>query len=358
VNLKVFLGVALALSGATSFAHANEPQESLRTQLQQCFRVQYVLRDHQDTTLVQVMIQVDAPPADMAFDMALRAGDDSWPLGPVAWVKDEIGWWAYDTDLPEEIRQVAVVLTPSAAAAAKSRRDNPHRLAGLSEVWTGSPIVLGAIAVRSQEISMCRIGPPGAEAARDYAMEQFDLTDRVVQQLKSDGDWPKARAQLERRAIEQPDDAVAVYNWGCMALAENDLSGALKTFIDVRQLNPPAPLARQIQRQLRRICARYLDCAEKGDTAAMCALGTAYENGWGASRIFQQAKRWYRKAGNAGNPEAMCRLAAMYEHETGATIHTDQAHEWYRRQTLEWYGKAASLGNEEARQWLSTHDPH
>ncbi len=107
------------------------------------------------------------------------------------------------------------------------------------------------------------------------------------------------------------------------------------------------------------ICGMNLYRARQNkDAPAMRALGEAYENGYGVAQRFETAKRWYRDGANAGNILAMCHLAAMYDHEIGATVQTDDAHAWYRSQALEWYRKAAALGNAEAKQWLASHDSH
>ena len=343
---------------ATPSLPALRPDANLRPSVESSFRVQYVLRDEKDTTLVQVMVQVEHPPVGMAFDMSLRNGNDTWPLGPVAWVEGKIRWWAYDTDLPEGITKVDVVLTPSALAGAKLKRQEPHQLMKLHEIYDGPPIVLYRIPVGSQKISMHRISPPTTEAARADAMDQLDQTDPTVQHLKRAGDWAKARADFQRRAEEHPSDALALYNFGCLATADGDLASAMTSFVNARRSNPAASLRRPIQRQLRRLCAMYLDRAEKNELAAMYALGQAYEQGWGVKQEFQEAKRWYRNAANAGHAEAMCRLAAMYEHETGATVQSEKAHQWYQTQAREWYRQAANLGNQEAKQWLTTHDQH
>jgi TPR repeat protein len=140
-------------------------------------------------------------------------------------------------------------------------------------------------------------------------------------------------------------------------MADGDLSNSVLAFVGVKRANSSPQLSRQSQRQLRRICAMYLYRAEeKEDSGAMCALGAAYEHGWGVGEDPQQAKRWYRDAANAGNVAAMGALAKLYEHEFGATVHTAAAHEWYRQQTVIWYHRAAAGGGQAASQWLLTHN--
>jgi len=340
-----------------------QPDPTLRPALEKAFRVQYVIRDDRDKTLTQVMIQVDKPPVGMAFDMSLRAGGDTWLLGPVGWARSKIGWWAFDLDLPEGIKRVDVVLKPSAqAAVALAESSDRHRLSDLETIWDGPEIVIPAVAVRSQRIKMIKIRPPAKPEAVAYALAQMEPADPVVQQWKTDADSARARAQLEQQLTARPGGATALYELGCILTADGELPGAMKRFVEARAAEPPATLTRQIQRQQRRLCAMWLSLADPqnaqtaADPAAMAALGAAYEHGWGAGVDLQEAKRWYLNAANAGNAEAMCRLASLYEHKSGATVPAEQGDEWYRTQTLEWYRKAATLGNAEAKQWITTHD--
>jgi hypothetical protein len=323
----------------------------LRDAIAQSIRGRYLLRDTKDTTLVEISLQADRPPANSAFDVAIKVGNQMWPLGPVAWMKGKIEGWHFDIDLPEDIHSADLVLTPSANAGARLKADDPFRITTLDEIWNGPPIVLTNIPVREQEISMILIKPPTLRAARNDALDQFDLSDPVIQGLIEDGDWAKAQAHLQEK-----NDLCSRYNLGCIEIANADLVDSFQTFIDVRQHDLPSQMRQRVQRQLRRICAMYLDRAEKGAPASMCALGAAYEHGCGVKQNFQEAKRWYRDAANAGNVAAMGPLANLYEQELGATVHTATAHEWYRQQTLSWYRRAAAGGDQAASQWLVTHN--
>ncbi len=314
---------------------------------------------HLQSALTQVMIQIDKPPVGMAFDMAVRVRNEIWPLGPVGWAKGRIGWWAFDFDLPEEIKQVDVILKPGGqAAVALAESPDRHRLSDLETIWDGPAIVIPAIHVQSQRLRMMRVSAPSKPEAVAYALAQLDPNDPVVQQWKRDGDSARAIEQLEAK----PGDAAASFTLGCILTADGDLPGAMKRFVQARAANPLPTFLRDIQRQQRRICALWQNLAEPqstktvADPAAMTALGAAYEHGWGTGVDPQEAKRWYLNAANAGNAEAMCRLASLYEHKSGATVATEQADEWYRTQTLEWYRKAATAGNLEAKQWITSHD--
>ena len=60
--------------------------EALRPAVEKCFSIIRALRDTRDTSLVDLMIQVDRPPVGMAFNVSLRAGNhEQLFVGPVAW---------------------------------------------------------------------------------------------------------------------------------------------------------------------------------------------------------------------------------------------------------------------------------
>ena len=332
-----------------------QPDESLRSEIEKSLRVNYILRDDRDTSLVQVMIQVDHPPTGMAFDVALRVGGDAWPLGPVAWAKNRAAWWAFDADLPVDIKKADVVFIPSVQAGAKARKRDKYELINLNSIWDGREIAIRAIDIRSQRLKMIKVSTLSGPEAREYALEQMNPSDPAILQLARDGDFAKARTELERRLASRPGEARTIFHLGCIVASDGEIAGATNLFTAAQRLDVPLALRRQIQSQLRRMCAVWLYAAEAGDAAAMSALGAAYENGRGVTLDLQEAKRWYRNGSNAGNAGAMCRLAAIYGREGGATIHTEKAHEWYREQSLEWYRRSAALGNTEAKQWMSEH---
>jgi len=331
------------------------PDPALRAAVVKSLRISYISRDERDKTLVQIMIQADHPPAGMGFDMSLRVNGETWPLGPVAWAKGQTGWWAFDTDLPEGIGKVNVALVPSARAVARLAGNALHRLADVSAIWDGPEIVLPGVPAPVRRVTMATIQETTKEAAREYAWSQMDPSDPAAQRMKRERETSGARADLERRVKEHPEDAAGLYELGCVLTADGSLPGAMERFLAARQLEPALSLRRQIQRQVRRLCAIWAHLGES-DAKAMAALGSAYEHGWGVTSDVQEAKRWYRNASNAGNAEAMCRLAAMYERKLGATVFTDKADEWYRTQAREWYRKAANLGNEEAQLWQLAHE--
>ena len=65
-------------------AGASEPIRRWTTAVVSASAISWHLSaDERDKTLVEVMLQVDKPPANMGFVLSLRAGGELWPLGPV-----------------------------------------------------------------------------------------------------------------------------------------------------------------------------------------------------------------------------------------------------------------------------------
>ena len=328
--------------------------EALRPAVEKCLRIQ-ALRDTRDTSLVELMIQVDHPPVGMGFEVSLRSGDRTQLVGPVAW-STEIGWWAFDVDVPPGITTVGLVFTPSAAAAAKLKRRNAHRLMGLESIWNGEAI-LKHVTISSQRLGgMIDVAPPNVRDAREDQIEQLEGDDPVIEQVKRGGDLATARRQLERSVQEPSENAVAWFNLGCLKVAAGDWRQAPECFANARRFAPASPLADKAQRQLRQIGGYFVHAARNDDAGAMCGLGVMYQRGWGPKPDRQEAKRWFRSAVLAGNAEAMCHVAAMYEQDLAAGPANPQAETWYRQQVRELYRQAADLGDEEARKWVATHD--
>ena len=81
--------------------------------------------------------------------------------------------------------------------------------------------------------------------------------------------------------------------------------------------------------------------AEHGHSAAQYDLGWMYERGLGVTRDYAAAVKWYRLAAEQGNPGAWDSLGVMYEYGRGVTRDYAEA--------LKWYRKAAAQGIENAR---------
>ena len=60
----------------------------------------------------------------------------------------------------------------------------------------------------------------------------------------------------------------------------------------------------------------YMKAAEKGNSAAEYKIGWMYEHGYGVTRIYGIALRWYRKAwahGNKDAPSAIVRVEKLIQ---------------------------------------------
>jgi TPR repeat protein len=69
-------------------------------------------------------------------------------------------------------------------------------------------------------------------------------------------------------------------------------------------------------------------------------IGAMYEAGEGVSRDYAQAMEWFTKAANLGNAIAMNNIGAMYCNGEGVTKDMSKA--------VEWWQKAAALGEKNA----------
>ena len=55
----------------------------------------------------------------------------------------------------------------------------------------------------------------------------------------------------------------------------------------------------------------YRNAADKGEAAAMFAIGQLYEHGRGVKRDPEQASRWYRKAAERDDADAKAALRRL-----------------------------------------------
>lgn len=77
--------------------------------------------------------------------------------------------------------------------------------------------------------------------------------------------------------------------------------------------------------------------AEKEDTEAMRKIAICYDDGYGVEKDDQKALEWYRKAAELGDAEAIYRIGSYYHWDV-----------YDYEEALEWYKKAAALGHAEA----------
>jgi hypothetical protein len=103
-----------------------------------------------------------------------------------------------------------------------------------------------------------------------------------------------------------------------------------------------------VMRQLQNVIAPPKDevqevrkAADAGDANAMNNIGFRYEQGYGVTKDYQEAMKWFRKAADAGDAEAMTNIGWLYEHGYGVTKDREQATYWYR--------KSAALGSSFAK---------
>ena len=337
---------------------STRPDPALQPAIEKSFSFRAIHRDVYDPTFVQVLIRANHPPTDQAYDVVLRTGGVSYPIGPVGWLKGKESTWVFDTDLPNGINEADLVLQPSARAATSLFCDDFLRLqvVGLREIWAGPEIVVPHVAITSDPVEMRAFWPPPPESALAYALSQMNPAAPAAVLMAHDRNTAGARKLLEQTVAEHPQDAVAQFQLGCVLAAEASLRPAMEHFCAAQRHEPEPVLAHRIRVEQRRLCAQWTALRLK-DATANEPLGEAYEHGWGVGVDLDQAKRLYRLASVAGQPGAMRRLAAMYEHRAGATVHTEQAEAWYAAQTREWYEKAAGLGDKEAMQWTKSHSP-
>jgi TPR repeat protein len=70
-----------------------------------------------------------------------------------------------------------------------------------------------------------------------------------------------------------------------------------------------------------------------------------YRNGYGVTKDYGEAGRWYRKAVEQGNAAAQYNMGVMYENGYGVEMDLTKARYWYQ--------KAADQGFEEAKKALA-----
>lgn len=121
----------------------------------------------------------------------------------------------------------------------------------------------------------------------------------------------------------------------------------------------------------------YEQAASSGDTASMVFLARLYESGDGVTADRQKAIDWYAKASAAGNAEATGRLAQLAAQGSNATSKVDQTpssassqanaddllvqakdafdfDSTKNNEAIALFEQAASAGNDEAADWLTS----
>ena len=85
--------------------------------------------------------------------------------------------------------------------------------------------------------------------------------------------------------------------------------------------------------------------AEKGDADAQYNLGVCYYNGYGDTKDYGEAVKWYRKAAEQGHADAQNNLGVCYYNGYGVAQDYGEA--------VKWYKKAAEQGHVKAIKFLN-----
>jgi hypothetical protein len=352
--LFFFLVITAASNAADEPPPTLRPNAGMKSAIEQSFRI-HLLRDTHDPTLVEVMIQIDKPPIPMAFDVSLRFGNKTLPVGPMAW--DQIRSWSYDVDIPVGIKSADLIFTANPAAVRRLQIINPFAVHHLTTIWEGTAVVK-AVQISQQSLAGMEAYPPAKpELLPQFFADELIGHSVVVDRFRQDFDAPAAQQALENLLKENPHDPVIPYNLGCIAAARTNWQRAIEYLAQARNA-PGSPVADEAQHQLRWVggWVAYLASRDK-EVPPMFTLATMYENGWGPARDLRIAKRYYRNAANAGDARAMTRLGALYAQDLKAA--TDpKAQAWYRDEMLSMYRQAAKLNDPEAKAWLAQHDAH
>jgi len=304
-------------------------------------------RGTKDKTLVVANLQIAQPPADMAFDVSLRSGEHTWCLGPMAWRLGERRQWAYNVDLPETVTHVDMVFTPSARAG-MAKSPFPRPLKGMDSIWSGEPIVIKEVEIRSGDISMIKQSPPCNEEAREHLISALSPDCDQARQLADGKTLSEMRKRLDEETAKPNPAPETWFALGCVLVAQGQLDEGMNALLKARGV---AGLEDRLQHELRYICARWLYAADKGSTAEMFSLGRAYEEGNGVGRDVQQARYWFRKAANAGHAEAMARLAVTKPLAPSASNDATKMLAVYRAQAAEWQRQSTPTYHD----WVERH---
>lgn len=349
----LFIAAAATCTAADEPPPTLKPDPAAQAAIESAFRIQ-ALRDTRDPTLVEVMIQIDRPPVAMAFDVSVRLGDRTLPVGPMVWGK-QIHWWAYDIDLPVGTESVDFLFTANPAAVRRLQLINPFAVRGVTTIWDGTAVVKD-VRIKMQPLAgMVAYMPPKLELLPQFFADELTGESELIARFRKDFDTAAAQTALEKLLQQTPQDATARYNLGCIAAAQANWQRAIECFAAARDA-PGSPLADQAQHQLRRVGGWVAKAAQREDVPAMFALATMYDKAWGPARDLQAAKRWYRNAANAGDARAMTRLGVLYGEDLQAA-RDPKAQAWYRDEMLSMYRQAAQLNDPEAKTWLAQHAP-
>jgi TPR repeat protein len=83
--------------------------------------------------------------------------------------------------------------------------------------------------------------------------------------------------------------------------------------------------------------------AEQGNAEAQNGMGALYYHGYGVTRDFKEAIKWYRLAAAQGNLDAQLNLGSMYYEGEGVAEDLARAHMWLSIVADRGYGDAAKM---------------
>ena len=147
--------------------------------------------------------------------------------------------------------------------------------------------------------------------------------------------------------------------------------------------NQDLKLAKELvsKKEYEKAMEHFKKAADSGDITSIFAIGYMYYNGYGVSKDYNEAIKWYKKSyeKNKDNKGAISMIAKMYYKGEGVTKDIAEALKWYKKnleidendtecmliiaeiycttgedkvrsvsEGIEWYKKATNKGNEEA----------
>ena len=95
------------------------------------------------------------------------------------------------------------------------------------------------------------------------------------------------------------------------------------------------------QQKYQAALAEIEPLAENGNTDAQYYLGVLYDNGYGVTKDYIEAQKWYQKAAGQGYASAQFNLGYLYAHGQGVKQDYTLA--------VKWYQKAAVQGDSDAQ---------
>ena len=86
--------------------------------------------------------------------------------------------------------------------------------------------------------------------------------------------------------------------------------------------------------------------AEKGDPAAQVLLGYRYFDGFGMTKDFAEAVKWFRMAAEQGNADAEHNLGACYANGFGVPQDKTEAEKWYNKSVIDKFKETKALAEQ------------